>query len=120
MPNGHVLVVEDDPIIALDIESAVLEVGAIDATVCASLAEARRALSGTFDFALLDIDLGDGLSYEVARILRDRGTPFVFVTATRSADVPSDLAGAPLIAKPFYRNAISRAVTEGLSRPPPR
>ena len=116
VPAGHVLVVEDDAVIALDIETAVLEAGAAQATLCGSLAEARTALSAPFDFALLDVDLGDGMSFEIARTLKQRGTPFVFVTAARLTDFPADLADAPFIAKPFFRNAIAQAIRDGLGK----
>lgn len=115
MAGGHVLIVEDDAFIALDIETAVLSAGAGQATLCGSLAEARQAMAMAIDFALLDIDLGDGKSFEIARSLKERQVPFVFVSAARIAELPPDLSEAPFIPKPFFRNAITRAVEEALS-----
>lgn len=117
MSDGHVLIVEDDAFIALDLETAALSAGVERTTLCASVAEARRAAAMQIDFALLDIDLGDGQSYEIARDLKERGIPFAFVSASRATDLPPDLAGTPFIAKPFFAIAITGAVRRALAAP---
>ena len=104
----RVLIVEDDPLIAMDLEAIATEAGA-DATCCASVKEALASLdSGTFDLAFLDIDVTDGKTYGIARRLREGHVPFCFVSAARASDIPPDIADATLVAKP-YRAADLRA-----------
>src|SRR5262245_28636029 len=97
----HILIVEDDPLIAMDLEAIVLEAGAMPlccATVREALTLAERA---TFALALLDIDVRDGNTFPVARILMRRNVPVTFVSAARPADIPADVSTAPLLPKPF-------------------
>ena len=112
----RILIVEDDPFVALDLESIVqdalqgvlqdaLQGGAQDAAqadvaVALSVAEARECLAGA-DFAFLDVDLIDGRVFEVARMLKARRIPFAFVTGAPRGDIPLHLRDAPFIAKPY-------------------
>jgi DNA-binding response OmpR family regulator len=106
----RILILEDDPLIALDLQ-AIVEgqghevVGAFD-----SLAEARDHLSDAFDFALLDIDLVDGKSFGLAMDLLERRIPFAFVSASRPSELPTGLRNARFIPKPFEENAIVRTI----------
>jgi DNA-binding response OmpR family regulator len=95
----RILILEDDPFIALDLQMIVDGEGHAT-TVCASLADARRHLDEV-DFALLDVDVRDGKSFGLGTALREHGVPFVFVTGSRRSDIPSDLCDAAFVAKPF-------------------
>jgi DNA-binding response OmpR family regulator len=64
--------------------------------------------------AILDIDVVDGKTYELARRLRRRRTPFIFVSASRREEVPAELRAAPFIAKPYDPAAIVREVRRAL------
>jgi DNA-binding response OmpR family regulator len=107
----HILIVEDDPLIAMDLEAIALEAGAVP--LCA--ATVREALTlaecATFALALLDIDVRDGNTFPVARILMQRRVPVIFVSAVRPVDIPDDVSTAPLLPKP-YRPAELRAVIQ--------
>lgn len=106
----RVLILEDDPIIALDLCAIVEAEGHEVVSVCESLAEARTHLSEPFDFALLDVDLADGKSFDVASVLADRSIPFAFVSASERSDLPLHLRGASFIAKPYEEAAILRSL----------
>ena len=97
----RVLIVEDDPFVALDLEMIVQDAAQADVSVASSLAEARDALGRNVDFVFLDVDLSDGRSFDIAARLRERRTPFAFVSAASRAETPSALADAPFIAKPY-------------------
>jgi DNA-binding response OmpR family regulator len=109
----RILIVEDDPFIALDLQAIVEGEGHRVVRVCPSLADARRHVLDDFDFALLDVDLGDGKSFEVAVRLCERHIPFAFVSGSRRSDLPSDLRGATFVAKPYADDVILRTVTAG-------
>lgn len=106
----RILILEDDPFIALDLQAIVENEGHVVVGVCESLADARGRLNDCFDFALLDIDLTDGKSFELASALDARGVPFAFVSASQRSEVPESLRSADFIPKPFEEAAIVRSL----------
>lgn len=112
----RILIVEDDPFIALDLQAIVEGEGHRVVRVCPSLADARRHVVGEFDFALLDVDLGDGKSFEVAFSLSERRIPFAFVSASRRSELPLDLRASAFVPKPYAEDAILRTVAAGRLR----
>ncbi|MCO5090325.1 response regulator [Bosea sp. (in: a-proteobacteria)] len=121
MVDIRVLIVEDDPFIAMDIETAVAdELGdGVELIVVESVAEARRMTGQRLDCALLDINVVDGETFEVARVLQDTGTPFAFVSGSAPHDVPAPLRGARFLRKPFSTREVAAFVTSavGLAAP---
>lgn len=82
-------------------------------------ASARAAVQAVedevFDFALLDVNLGDGeTSFETAEMLRSRGVPFAFVTGYGAQGVRPDLRDVPILSKPIDPRHLAR-VLEALS-----
>ena len=108
MSTPRVLIVEDEPLVAMDLESIVLGVIAADVVVVASVSGARQAMAAPLDFALLDIEVTDGRTFEIARELQRNGAAFVFISGARPEALPPDLRGAPFISKPFDRRQIER------------
>lgn len=110
----RVLIVEDDPLIAFDLQTIVEEAGHEVVGVCASrragLARIGGEIDRAIDFALLDVDLADGKSFPLAEALRDRRIPFAFVSGSRRADMPAALEAVPFIAKPYAEASIVRAL----------
>src|SRR2546427_9711425 len=85
MPND-VLIVEDDPIIALDFEDRILGFGVKTVRTAASVAKALEMIADRApDFALLDVGLVHEKSFAVAERLDALKIPFVFVTGYGSA-----------------------------------
>lgn len=113
----RILILEDDPLIALDLERIVEDEGYEVVGVYATLAEARRHITDRVDFALLDIDLRDGKSFGFATALLERDIPFAFVSASRPAELPAKLSGARFVPKPFEDVAIVRTVAHARRRP---
>jgi DNA-binding response OmpR family regulator len=106
----RILILEDDPFIGFDLQAIVEKQGHEIVGVFSSLAEAREHLADGFDFALLDIDVSDGKSFEIAKALLDRGVPFAFVSATGPNELPSHLRGARFVPKPFEEATIVRTI----------
>lgn len=72
---------------------------------------AQAAETEAFDFALLDVNLGDGqTSFEAAEILRQRGVPFAFVTGYGDQGVRADLRDAPILSKPIDPRQLARVI----------
>ena len=109
----RIMILEDDPLIALDLQWIVEECGHEVVEICESLADARRAMSRPIDFALLDVDLPDGKSFEVAATLNSAHVPFAFVSGSRRCDLPDYLSHAPFVAKPYAHAAIRNSLRLG-------
>jgi DNA-binding response OmpR family regulator len=90
----HILIVEDEAIIALGLELAALDLGAIVAGSVGSAAAAMHLLDCTrIDAAILDANLEDGEASPIAERLMAQSTPFIFHSAT---GIPAALrAGYP-------------------------
>lgn len=77
-----ILVIEDEAIIALDLEEELLDAGASVIGPIPNLAQAKEAAAAhEMDAAVLDIMLGENEVYPAADILADRNIPFVFHSA---------------------------------------
>lgn len=108
----RVLLVEDNLIIALDTEEVILELGAREVVVCDDIEGAKEACeAGNIGFAMLDINLGDQTSFEVAELLLEMRLPFIFASGYGDTSIlPEHLAHVPVIGKPYDPESISRAV----------
>jgi CheY-like chemotaxis protein len=107
MPDD-VLIVEDDPIIAIDFEDTILGFGVKRVRTAGSVAKALEMIADRVpDFALLDVGLVREKSFAIAERLDALEIPFVFVTGY-GADVrlPAALAGKPKLPKPFSTDAL--------------
>jgi CheY-like chemotaxis protein len=77
----RVLVVEDEPMIAMVVEDTIEMMGYQIVGPVAQLDDALAlATCGAFDCAVLDINIRGGNSYAVADLLLKRGCPFLFTT----------------------------------------
>ena len=97
-----VLIVEDDPIIALGFEDTIVGFGVSVVRTAATVSQALRMIEERApEFALLDVALVREMSFEIAERLDALGIPFVFVTGY-SADVkvPVAFAERPRLTKP--------------------
>jgi response regulator of citrate/malate metabolism len=107
------LILEDEPLIALDLQFIVEDSGHEVVGVVASLSAARAHLAryaDSLDFALLDVDVQDGKSFAFASLLDDRTIPFAFVSGSRPSDLPPTLCKVPFIRKPFQGTVIKRCL----------
>ena len=106
----RILMVEDEPIIAMALEELLEDEGARP-TVAGSLEQANEALAGQeFDAAILDINIHGQKSYPVARVLMERGVPFVFASGYGDTLNPDEFAQVPAVTKPYDLAAITRAL----------
>jgi DNA-binding LytR/AlgR family response regulator len=120
MSSSRVLIVEDEFFVALDLELLVLKQAPLaHVVVCSSVEQARAAAQEPFDLALLDIDVLDGKTFEIAQTLKQQGTPIVFVSASKVDEVPVTLADVPFLAKPYAAPLVESTVGAALgSRTP--
>ncbi len=113
-----VLVVEDDPLLAMDLETTLAEAGAVVVGLCHTLDEAMlRADGADFVVAVLDFGLGSDTVSPVARRLFDRGVPFVLYTG-KSRHEPSlaEWRDCSIVEKPASPRTLLSAVRTALAR----
>ncbi|RKK02892.1 response regulator [Pseudoroseomonas wenyumeiae] len=101
--NGRrILVVEDEALIAMLVEDALLDAGAEVLGPAATVEEALALLEDSeIGGAVLDINLAGQLSTPVADLLAERGVPFVVATGYGAAGLPEHHRGVPVLAKPY-------------------
>jgi DNA-binding response OmpR family regulator len=108
-----ILVVEDDYYQATDTQAAFERAGATVAGPFSTVSAAIIALERTPpDCAVIDINLGDGPEFDLARELSKRGVPTVFVSGYHATMIPADLRGLAHIEKPAELPALVRKVRE--------
>lgn len=122
----RILIVEDEALIAMDIEMLVTDEGHEVVAEAASLSDvAALDVALTPDVAFVDMHLADGsLGLDVSALIQERwpNTVIVYVTANPKK-IPNDFAGAHgVIAKPFTHAGFKAALgylNETVSDPPP-
>ncbi|HET6522411.1 MAG TPA: response regulator [Geminicoccaceae bacterium] len=117
----EVLVVEDDPLVAFDLEDLLGELGCVALGPAGSIARALARLEESRpDLALLDVELGGTRAAPVAAALAAAGVPFALVTGyPPTALVEPPFAGAPLLPKPYTLDDLRRVLLglAGAARP---
>jgi len=112
----RVLLVEDEAMVAMLMEDLLSD---LDCEVTATAARVDDALkaakSGSFDFAILDVNLNGNPSYPVADILRQRNIPIIFATGYGTKSLDALYADTPTLQKPFRPADLEAAVSRVLS-----
>jgi DNA-binding response OmpR family regulator len=103
-----ILVVEDEPLIALDLRTALEAAGARVVRTTAQTAP-QVAAEQSFSAAILDLRPGSNDHRPIARRLRERDVPFLFYSTHPPEDVTT-VRGAPVVLKPQRPNEVVRAV----------
>jgi CheY-like chemotaxis protein len=111
----RILLVEDDPLIRLDLEASLAEFGAI-VTAAANVGAALTALAASkLDFAVLDFELGAETSEPIAEAARTRGVPFLYLSGHSEHDERfSRWRGTRVLAKPLTTARIARGIQDVL------
>jgi len=113
-PKHSVFIVEDEPIIAIMLEEMIKEIGwtvrAISLTKQDAITKARNL---DCDVAIIDLELNGEVSYDIARLLKQRGIPLCFATGHSAENRPAELSNVPAIHKPFDELEL-RSTVEGL------
>jgi CheY-like chemotaxis protein len=113
----HVLLVEDEYLIAADLAEALQELGAI---ILGPTASVKGALDLIFEadpnLAVLDVNLRQENVYPLADALRARGVPFIFTTGYSSDVIPERFQQIPRCQKPVQAAMVARLLTQQLDR----
>ena len=109
-----ILIVEDEPLIAMMLEDFLESLGHEVVASCDTLEAALgHADAGQFDIAIIDVQLKDGVRvWPLADRLADQGKPFVLTTGGHLEPPPERHAHAPVLAKPYTIDAIEPALAQ--------
>lgn len=98
--ENKILIVEDDVFIAGDMAEIVEETLGAMPILASSCDEALAKIDSHTVLALLDVDVTDGPTYDVARQLKNLGIPFMFISGNPPEKLPEDLRDCPYLSKP--------------------
>ena len=109
--DRRILVIEDEPLIAMDIENELIAAGYTVLGPCASVEDALRMIAEhPADGAVLDANLHGEPVDAVAAALTQHAVPFVFATGYGRDSLPRGFGTAPVLAKPFGASELTSAV----------
>ncbi len=121
LAGAHILLVEDDRLILMDLEASIEDAGAATVDTCTDVTAALALLSrdASIDAAVLDIRLRDESIAPVARRLGERSVPFVFYSGQNHSDpIHQEWPDNKVIQKPAPARTIVSALVEALERRP--
>ena len=110
----RVLIVEDEPLLSMDMEASLMEAGCEVSGQAGTLAKAKQLIADTdCDAALLDANLAGQSVDELAVALTQRNIPFAFVTGYGREALPEGFREVAVLSKPFSKDQL-RSVVQGL------
>ena len=116
LSGRHVLVVEDEMLVLMTIETMLADLGCESVTAAATAAQAiELTKSQVFDVAMLDLNLNGHQSYAVADALTALGVPFVFSTGYTNDGMRDDYRDRPVLRKPYRPDVMAQILGDLLS-----
>ena len=109
----RVLIVEDEPLILVDLELALSDLGYRVVAKAQDLVDGLiLAEKSDVDIAVLDVNLAGLSSSKIADVLLERGVPFLFVTGYTSRGIAPHLRKTLRVAKPFETATLGQALED--------
>ncbi len=112
----RILIVEDSLLLSLELESGLVEAGAVVVGQAADVAEGLVMSELPMDAAVLDANLNGESIAPVARALKARGIPFIFATGYGDNTAAPQGFSAPFIRKPYDVTQVAAALAEVTGR----
>ncbi len=105
------LIVEDEPLIAMMLEDFLDSLGHQVAGTAETVAEAlAKVEEGGFEVAIIDVHLKGEHVWPVADRLNEKGVPFILATGGHISPPPPQHAAATVLAKPYTIESIEPAL----------
>jgi PAS domain S-box-containing protein len=118
LQGKRILVIEDEPLVAMDVESSLTAAGCEVVGPAATLERAKLLIEESdCDAALLDVNLAGQPVDELATLLTRKNRPFAFVTGYGRDALPSGFRGAVVLGKPFSADQLLATVEVLLYQP---
>lgn len=111
-----ILIVEDEPLIAMMLEDFLVSLGHEVRGTCDSVGEALKAVQAAdFDVAILDVNLKGESVWPVAIELRQRAIPFIIASGGHIEPPPAEFTSVPMIEKPYTIDRVTPAIEAALA-----
>jgi DNA-binding response OmpR family regulator len=108
-----ILIVEDEPLLAMELETNLAALGCKTLRSTATLNSAREAIGHSeCDAALVDVNLAGLPADELAVMLTKKGIPFAFVTGYGREALPAGFKDALALSKPFGKEELLGLVAQ--------
>jgi len=115
MPQRTVLLVEDEPLLAMDVETALSKAGFRVIGQAATTADALAIVrTENPDLTILDLNLGDEMAFPVLDFLAASGRAFVILSGHSRHVVPVPHRNRPYLQKPYQEKSLLRLIDEAL------
>jgi len=112
----RVLLVEDEPLIALDIEELCRENGAEEVVTVRRMEDADALDLSSFHVAIVDLVLGQNSSLPLAALIKAHGLPLIFTSGySATPELAMDFPGVTLLAKPYAGETLIDAIAAAIS-----
>jgi DNA-binding response OmpR family regulator len=111
----RLLVVEDESLIALELEDLLTELGHKVVEVCGTVPRALAVVdryADEIDGAILDANLGGTSASSVARLLKERRVPFVIASGYTADELRGLGLDGPRIGKPYRKQEVVSALAD--------
>jgi CheY-like chemotaxis protein len=103
----RVIIIEDEPLVAMELESTLTAAGCDVIGMAGTLEKARLLISqARCDAALVDVNLAGHPVDELAAALTQKNIPFAFVTGYGREGIPRGFRDAVLLKKPFAQDQL--------------
>jgi PAS domain S-box-containing protein len=118
LQGKRILVIEDEPLVAMDVESTLATAGCEVVGPAATLERAKLLIEESdCDAVLLDVNLAGQPVDELATLLTRKNRPFAFVTGYGREALPSGFRGTVVLGKPFGADQLLATVEVLLYQP---
>jgi PAS domain S-box-containing protein len=115
-----VMIVEDEMLVALELQESIKALGYDVVGPYGRLAEAIEGIeTQAVDFAILDLNLNGEMSYDLAEELEKRGIPIVFTTGYESDAITSRFHNCRVLNKPVVKDVLEGLLKEHFAPQPP-
>lgn len=111
----RVLVVEDEALLSMLVEDALVDLGCVVVGPFMRLHSAMafvRDENGAVDVAVLDVNVAGDWSFELAELLLSRDVPVVFTTGYDEAAIDERWRVLPFLRKPFSDEDLKRIIEQ--------
>jgi CheY-like chemotaxis protein len=116
MTGKRILIIEDEVLLAMDMQHHLKKAGAAEIEYAATEKEALGLLKQRdWDAVVADANLHGRSIATIAAVLRERDVPVLIVTGYGRENLPPELAAVPFLAKPFSPVQLVQAVSRLLA-----
>lgn len=113
--RGRILILEDEPLVLIELEDTLTDLGYIVAGAARTLAKGLELANALpLDAAVLDVNIAGSFSTPIADVLGERNVPVVFASGYTAERLPDRYKTFARINKPYDRRALDQALRRAL------